>query len=85
MEGERYLGPVSWPVHDLRAELPGRLLTRLAARAAARARRRRRHGGGWSRTAACRRLTGPARARAAGQSGSGGGRAGEQQEFPPLD
>src|SRR5690242_11703128 len=33
MKGERHLGPVSWPVHDLRAEL----LTRLAARAAARA------------------------------------------------
>src|SRR5689334_17050690 len=46
MEGERYLGPVSWPVHDLRAELLSRLVTRLAARAAARAGCRRRHGGG---------------------------------------
>jgi len=85
MKGERHLGPVSWPVHDLRAELLRRLVTRLAARAAARAGCRRRHGGGWSRSVAGRRLAGPARARAAGQSGSGGGRAGEQQEFPPLD
>jgi len=61
MEGERHLGPVSWPVHDLRAELR----TRLRARFAARARRGRWRGCGWSRMVAARRLVGLARAGAA--------------------
>jgi len=60
MEGKRHLGPVSWPVHHLRAELG----TRLPARVAARARRGRRRRG-WSRMVAAGRLVGLARAGAA--------------------
>src|SRR5262245_7677013 len=44
VEGERHLGPVSWPVHDLRAEL--------RARATGRAHRRGRHRSGWPGTRA---------------------------------
>src|ERR1700755_1375915 len=53
MEGERHLGPVSWPVRDLRAELLSRLVTRLAARAAARGGWRARARGGGSCGRSC--------------------------------
>src|SRR5580692_1814244 len=82
MKGERHLRPVSWPVHDLRAELRARVIVR--------ARRRRRPTGGRSsggrpRNVAAGRLAGLGCARTAGQPGSRDGRAGEKQELPPLD
>src|SRR3984957_7367259 len=80
MEGKRHLGPVSWPVHHLRAELR----TRLGARVAARARGGRRSRG-CSRMAAAGGLVGGACAGAPSKPGSDGGRTDEQEELPPLD
>src|SRR5579872_4299822 len=81
MEGECHLGPVSWPVRHLRAELRAWLPARDAARAC----RGRRRGGGRSRMIAAGRLAGLARASAASQPGSDGGRTDEQEKIPPLD